>query len=403
MLRSLPRDLFCDTRELKLLLVQKNLKLRSLDRDVFRDGSRLEDVILDHNNISSVERDVFTHLTNVKRLNLAYNKIRILPEGIFRDNRELQELRLSGNPVHINARVASELISELHESAEKQRQTASASDAQVQPTEPPDWPSRKCIESGMAGPVTQQDLQIPAEFIQNCTKLACLGLAYNELKVLSSDLVFLHGGSLATLTLEGNPWHCDCDILPLASWASLRKDAVPEWPNCSSPHGVKKEPLQHWFHSKNETKCGDATLLLRADLNRVLSVARAIAERGPNFSTDLLPVSDKEISFTATNYFLYAIAAMTDADIDGVVWHWARFLEKVLNRRHLHYTEAVAEKSLNRTRIEPLTTTTTKPPAARAVKQRLRLKGFQPLMNFTYEECHSHSAKGCLPVSNCNR
>ncbi|XP_046981452.1 transcription initiation factor TFIID subunit 12-like [Schistocerca americana] len=75
---------------------------------------------------------------------------------------------------------------------------------------------------------------------------------------------------------------------------------------------------------------------------------------------------------------------MTDADIDGVVWHWARFLEKVLNRRHLHYTEAVAEKSLNRTRIEPLTTTTTKPPAARAVKQRLRLKGFQPLMNFTY-------------------
>ncbi|XP_049943790.1 uncharacterized protein LOC126424960 isoform X2 [Schistocerca serialis cubense] len=251
--------------------------------------------------------------------------------------------------------------------------------------------------------------KFPLEFIQNCTKLSYLGLAYNKFRVFSSDMFYQRGGSLATLNLEGNPWHCDCDLLPLASWASLRKDAVPGQPRCSTPHYLEKESLQHWFHSKDTRKCSGATSSLRTDLNRVLSVARAIAEQPLSFFANLLPVSDEEVSLTATYYFLYAMAAQTSDDVESVVWHWARFLEKVLDRRHLRYVEmstnvGIDPIGLDRTQqllgselgkdgpfnfkvdlsMNPFATTTTKPPTARANEQPLRPKGFEPFVNFTY-------------------
>ncbi|XP_049842072.1 uncharacterized protein LOC126292237 isoform X2 [Schistocerca gregaria] len=399
-LRSLPRDLFRDTRDLKHLLVQNNPNLRSLDNDVFRDASKLEDVILDRNDISSLDRDVFTHLTNVKRLNLAYNKIRSLPEGIFRDNRELQELGLSGNPLRITADTARDLL----------RNNAKLRVLLMRDCKLEDLPTgllRNASNLEWLDLSSNDISQFPSDFIQDCTKLAYLGLAYNKLKVLSSDVLHQRGGSLATLELEGNPWRCDCNLLPLAGWATLRKDAVPGRPKCSSPHDVEDEPLQRWFHSKDAMKCGGATTSLRTDLNRVLSVARAIAKQGPSFFANLLPVSDEEVGFTATNYFSYAMAARTDADVDSVVWHWARFLEKVLDRRHLRYSKLVAEKGIDQIGMDrmlllsketekdplkvnidilmdPLATTTSKPPAARAIERPLRPKGFEPLVNFTY-------------------
>ncbi|XP_049768778.1 uncharacterized protein LOC126106503 isoform X2 [Schistocerca cancellata] len=401
MLISLPRDLFHYTRDMKHLLVRRNHYLRSLDRDVFQDASKLEDVILDRNGISSLEQDVFMHLKSVQRLNLAYNKIRSLPMGIFRDNRELQELVLSGNPLHFTSDTAKDLL----RNNGKLRVLL----------------MRKCkledLATGLLGSSSNLEWldlsrnrisKFPLEFIQNCTKLSYLGLAYNKFRVFSSDMFYQRGGSLATLDLEGNPWHCDCDLLPLASWASLRKDAVPGQPRCSTPHYVEKESLQHWFHSKDPMKCSGATSLLRADLNRVLSVARAVAEQRPSFFANLLPVSDEEVNLTATYYFLYAMAAQTSDDVESVVWHWARFLEKVLDRRHLRYVEKATDIGLDpissdRTRlllsklgkhgpfnfkvdlsVDPLATTTTKPPTARANEQPLRAKGFEPFVNFTY-------------------
>ncbi|XP_049795210.1 uncharacterized protein LOC126210111 [Schistocerca nitens] len=401
MLISLPRDLFHSTRDLKHLSIQRNHDLRSLDRDVFRDASKLEDVILDRNDINSLEQDVFTHLKSVQRLNLAYNKIRSLPKDIFRDNRELQELVLSGNPLHFTSDTARYLL----RNNGKLRVLL----------------MRKCkledLATGLLGSLSNLEWldlsrnrisKFPLEFIQNCTKLSYLGLAYNKFRVFSSDMFYQRGGSLATLDLEGNPWHCDCDLLPLASWASLRKDAVPGQPRCSTPHYVEKESLQHWFHCKDPTKCSGATSSLRADLNRVLSVARAIAEQQSSFFANLLPVSDEEVNLTATYYFLHAMAAQTGDDVDSVVWRWARFLEKVLDRRHLRYVEKAADTGLDpigsdRTRlllskldkdgpfnfnvdlnVDPLATTTTKPPTARANEQPLRPKGFEPFVNFTY-------------------
>ncbi|XP_046981992.1 uncharacterized protein LOC124551103 isoform X2 [Schistocerca americana] len=401
MLISLPRNLFHYTRDLKHLLVQRNHDLRSLDRDVFQDASKLEDVILDRNGISSLEQDVFIHLKSVQRLNLAYNKIRSLPIGIFRDNRELQELVLSGNPLHFTSDTAKDLM----RNNGKLRVLL----------------MRKCkledLATGLLGSLSNLEWldlshnrisKFPLEFIQNCTKLSYLGLAYNKFRVFSSDMFYQRGGSLATLNLEGNPWHCDCDLLPLASWASLRKDAVPGQPRCSTPHYLEKESLQHWFHSKDVMKCSGATSSLRADLNRVLSVARAIAEQPLSFFANLLPVSDEEVSLTATYYFLYAMAAQTSDDVESVVWHWARFLEKVLDRRHLRYVEmatniGIDPIGLDRNQLlvsklvkddpfnfkvdlsmNPFATTTTKPPTARANEQPLRPKGFEPFVNFTY-------------------
>ncbi|XP_047099918.1 uncharacterized protein LOC124717185 [Schistocerca piceifrons] len=402
MLISLPRNLFHYTRDLKHLLVQRNHDLRSLDRDVFQDASKLEDVILDRNGISSLEQDVFIHLKSVQRLNLAYNKIRSLPIGIFRDNRELQELVLSGNPLHFTSDTAKDLM---------------RNNGKLRV-----FLMRKCkledLATGLLGSLSNLEWldlshnrisKFPLEFIQNCTKLSYLGLAYNKFRVFSSDMFYQRGGSLATLNLEGNPWHCDCDLLPLASWASLRKDAVPGQPRCSTPHYLEKESLQHWFHSKDAMKCSGATSSLRADLNRVLSVARAIAEQPSSFFANLLPVSDEEVSLTATYYFLYAMAAQTSDDVESVVWHWARFLEKVLDRRHLRYVEMATDIGidpigLDRTQqllvskrgedgpfnfkvdlsMNPFATTTTKPPTARANEQPLRPKGFEPFVNFTY-------------------
>ncbi|XP_049943792.1 uncharacterized protein LOC126424960 isoform X4 [Schistocerca serialis cubense] len=402
MLISLPKNLFHYTRDLKHLLVQRNRDLRSLDRDVFQDASKLEDVILDRNGISSLEQDVFIHLKSVQRLNLAYNKIRSLPIGIFRDNRELQELVLSGNPLHFTSDTAKDLL----RNNGKLRVLL----------------MRKCkledLATGLLGSLSNLEWldlshnrisKFPLEFIQNCTKLSYLGLAYNKFRVFSSDMFYQRGGSLATLNLEGNPWHCDCDLLPLASWASLRKDAVPGQPRCSTPHYLEKESLQHWFHSKDTRKCSGATSSLRTDLNRVLSVARAIAEQPLSFFANLLPVSDEEVSLTATYYFLYAMAAQTSDDVESVVWHWARFLEKVLDRRHLRYVEmstnvGIDPIGLDRTQqllgselgkdgpfnfkvdlsMNPFATTTTKPPTARANEQPLRPKGFEPFVNFTY-------------------
>lgn len=129
-LKVIPSDVFCPLDNLQVLNVTHN-KIKSVDRLGFgrncgtglrsldlstneikslTDESeitglrRLQELRLQHNNITDISGEIFNGLISLRILNISYNGLQSIPEGTFANLKELREIYLNNNLLYELAR-----------------------------------------------------------------------------------------------------------------------------------------------------------------------------------------------------------------------------------------------------------------------------------------------------------
>lgn len=182
-LYDIPRRLHPDTQELYL---QDN-RIRGLGSMAFRDIPLVRILDLSNNSITTVSPTALLGLRTLQRLSLAYNGLRELDKRLLGPVRSLSHLDLSHNSL-----------------------------------------------GGLPGAI--------GDSLRNVSHL---GLTYNRFTRLDRSLLesLSH---LDSLTLQGNPWKCDCQIIGLKLWleAYLFKGGVVDEVLCSQPDEMRDRDLQ---------------------------------------------------------------------------------------------------------------------------------------------------------------
>uniref|UniRef100_A0A673AN68 Leucine rich repeats and transmembrane domains 1 n=1 Tax=Sphaeramia orbicularis TaxID=375764 RepID=A0A673AN68_9TELE len=195
-LYDIPRRLHPDTQELYL---QDN-RIRGLGSMAFRDIPLVRILDLSNNSITSISPTALLGLRTLQRLSLAHNSLRELDKRLLGPIRSLSHLDLSHNR-HMNSFLFCFLPTSL-------------------------W--------GLHGAM--------GESLRN---LSHLGLAHNRLTRLDRSLLE-NLGHLDSLTLRGNPWRCDCQLIGLKLWLEtyLFKGGVVDEVLCSQPAEMRDRDLQ---------------------------------------------------------------------------------------------------------------------------------------------------------------
>ena len=184
-LYDIPRRLHPDTQELYL---QDN-RIRGLGSMAFREIPLVRILDLSNNSITTVSPTALLGLRTLQRLSLAYNSLRELDKRLFGPIRSLSHLDLSHNRLSNNT--GTDQICCLP--------------FVVQHTLYPIlFPS--CSLWGLPGAM--------GDSLRN---LSHLGLAHNRLTRLDRSLLEALA-RLDSLTLRGNPWRCDCQLIGLKLW-----------------------------------------------------------------------------------------------------------------------------------------------------------------------------------------
>ncbi|XP_056128851.1 leucine-rich repeat and transmembrane domain-containing protein 1 [Lampris incognitus] len=182
-LYDIPKRLHADTQELYL---QGN-RIRGLGSSAFRETPLVRILDLSNNSITSVSPSALLGLRTLHRLSLANNGLRELDKRMLGPIRSLSHLDLSHNSL---------------------------------------W-------------------SLPGAMGDSLRNLSHLGLAHNRLTRLDRSLLEALGG-LDSLTLRGNPWRCDCQLIGLKLWLEtyLFKGGVLDEVLCSQPEEMRNRDLQ---------------------------------------------------------------------------------------------------------------------------------------------------------------
>ncbi|KAM3872510.1 leucine-rich repeat and transmembrane domain-containing protein 1 [Diretmus argenteus] len=182
-LYDIPRRLHPDTQELYL---QGN-RIRGLVSMAFREIPLVRILDLSNNSITSMSPSALLGLRTLQHLSLANNSLRELDKRLFGPIRSLSHLDLSHNSL---------------------------------------W-------------------GLPGAMGDSLRNLSYLGLAHNRLTRLDRSLLEALG-RLDSLTLRGNPWRCDCQLIGLKLWLEtyLFKGGEVDEVLCSQPEEMRDRDLQ---------------------------------------------------------------------------------------------------------------------------------------------------------------
>uniref|UniRef100_UPI0037E842DE leucine-rich repeat and transmembrane domain-containing protein 1 n=1 Tax=Semicossyphus pulcher TaxID=241346 RepID=UPI0037E842DE len=182
-LYDIPRRMHPDTQELYL---QDN-RIRGLGSMAFREIPLVRILDLSNNSITTVSPTALLGVRTLQRLSLAHNSLRELDKRLLGPIRSLSHLDLSHNSL-----------------------------------------------SGLPGAM--------GDSLRN---LSHLGLAHNRLTRMDRSLLEALT-RLDSLTLRGNPWRCDCQLIGLKLWLEtyLFKGGVVDEVLCSQPEEMRDRDLQ---------------------------------------------------------------------------------------------------------------------------------------------------------------
>ncbi|XP_039264889.2 uncharacterized protein LOC120340642 [Styela clava] len=230
LLESISPQNFDGVERLRWLYLSGN-RLNYLEDNTFRSVPDMERLLLDRNEFTSVPAEAFKGLGYLLWLDLSQNRIDRLNTNNFRRQPRLSKLLLGANRIQ----------------------------------------------------------EVDKKAFYGLHSLQMLNISNNNLKVLPP---FERSSSLIEINTEGNPWRCDCEIIPFRDWLiklkttinpSLTMDSV----ICSSPLKLKNENM---LLIANEQLCGHRR---RRENLRERKLYRLVAE-ARNFS--LLNVDTYEMS-----------------------------------------------------------------------------------------------------------
>ncbi|KAL8589961.1 hypothetical protein ACOMHN_024048 [Nucella lapillus] len=221
--------------QLQHLYLQDN-RLLQLERSQF-DGLRMVTLSLAGNNIGALAPEAFSGL-EVKDLDLSQNKLMELSgESLQPLAHRLQSLNLAYNPIRV---LKPEMFKNL---ARLERLNVSACSVK----------------------------HIPAEIFSTLYNLRTLDVAQNHLTNISKALITVFS-RLVRVSVQPNPWHCDCHIAPFRTWLrsrqSIHKLVCPYGQNshdctsslqCVSPEKFKGR-LVFNLASPSELQCGGGVI-----------------------------------------------------------------------------------------------------------------------------------------------
>eukprot|EP00058_Branchiostoma_floridae_P016569 XP_002602057.1 hypothetical protein BRAFLDRAFT_94441 [Branchiostoma floridae] len=158
-LREIQADTFTRLRSLVSLDLSNNA-ISTIPAGTFKNMKNLTQLIIKDSQVKSVSENAFDGLSKLETLDLSYNQIGYIAKGTFKDLNALRELYLQGGRLE----------------------------------------------------------NIEEKSFDSCKTLHKLHLQSNQLNTLPKDLLSPLESTLKQLGLSGNPWACDCDIVPLATW-----------------------------------------------------------------------------------------------------------------------------------------------------------------------------------------
>ena len=154
-----------------------------------------------------IQENGFRGLGTLKKLKMADNNFSKVPSGSFKQIASLEELDLGRNPLTV-----------LHSGDFSELSKLSVSDltgcGRLILVE--DNVFQNCVDlQRVTMSLNRQLTFIPGAAFDAMPRLRFLNLADNALETFNPDEFQVNWDHLSGLDLSGNPWRCDCDLIPL--------------------------------------------------------------------------------------------------------------------------------------------------------------------------------------------
>ncbi|XP_078663923.1 uncharacterized protein LOC144907026 [Branchiostoma floridae x Branchiostoma belcheri] len=176
---------------LQLIQLHKN-QIEEIGDGAFKGLPTLIDLDLHLNNLSTIPGKAISSLSNLKRVQLFENRITMVKEDDFKDLENLQMIYLQNNFIQV---VENGAFANL--------------------------PALQWLD--LSG---NNIVVIPAGVFKGLDALQRLDLSNNALVTLPASLR-TELPSLKFVIGAGNPWHCDCNMIPLRGWFGYSADQPP--------------------------------------------------------------------------------------------------------------------------------------------------------------------------------
>ncbi|XP_035663236.1 slit homolog 2 protein-like [Branchiostoma floridae] len=176
---------------LQLIQLHEN-HIEEIGDGAFKGLPTLIDLDLHLNNLTAIPGKAITSLKNLRRVQLFDNKIKMVKEDDFKDLESLQMIYLQDNEIQVVENGAFANLPDL--------QWLDLSNNKI--------------------------VVIPAGVFKGLDALQRLDLSNNALVTLPASLR-TELPSLRFVIAAGNPWHCDCNMIPLRGWFGYSPDQPP--------------------------------------------------------------------------------------------------------------------------------------------------------------------------------
>ncbi|XP_078684268.1 uncharacterized protein LOC144917821 [Branchiostoma floridae x Branchiostoma belcheri] len=271
-------------RRLEKLVLSSN-QIINIQSGSFPVLPQLLELSLNSNKITNIQRGAFSNIPRLQKLFLSSNRITFIQHGAFRNLAQLQELSLSQNQIqHVeisnlpqlqNLNLARNQITNIRHGVFRslpQLQNLNLKNNQISNIQLSAFSNLLQLQSLYLNGNRIKTFQSDA--LSNLPQLQTLQLHSNQMETLSSTAYSMLS-SIFSVTMQRNPWRCDCRMLPFR----LQMNGSHSFENqmtCSKPDNLQgqklkdinpenfcKEPTIRSFHSvDNDTLVQGETLHL---------------------------------------------------------------------------------------------------------------------------------------------
>ncbi|KAI8514716.1 Bax inhibitor 1 [Branchiostoma belcheri] len=237
---TIPSGTFANLFQLQDLRLNDN-QITTIPSDTFANLPQLQDLRLNGNQITAIDSGTFANIPQLQTLFLSWNQITTIPSGTLANLSQLQDLLLNSNQI---TTIDSGTFAHL-----PQLQTLFLSRNQI-----------TTIPSGTFANLPQlqklfldknQITTIHSGAFGNLPLFKRLKLQNNNMSAIPLSVFCLFPSNI-TIELEGNPWQCDCRMVPVRLIPAFKDQII-----CAQPDRVQGQKLAH-VDSK-ELVCKDPT------------------------------------------------------------------------------------------------------------------------------------------------